>query len=89
MVTIISYDIQSDKARRKVARILEGAGSRLQKSVFECRKSGKELLRIKARIQRWLTRGDSVFYITLCLSCLEKSERIGAMPKVEQRVLEI
>lgn len=33
---LISYDASSDKLRRKLSKILEGFGRRVQFSVFEC-----------------------------------------------------
>ena len=33
---LVSYDITSDKRRRKIAKILENYGKRIQYSVFEC-----------------------------------------------------
>ena len=34
---IVSYDITSNKLRRKIAKELENYGVRVQYSVFECR----------------------------------------------------
>lgn len=33
---VVSYDITDDKRRRKIVKILEGYGRRVQYSVFEC-----------------------------------------------------
>ena len=41
MVYVVSYDIVSDRTRRKVSKILEGYGVRIQYSVFECRLNEK------------------------------------------------
>lgn len=40
---LISYDIEDDRERNRVSKLLTGYGFRVQKSVFECRlsKSGK------------------------------------------------
>ena len=38
---VVSYDISSDRLRNKVARTLEGYGTRIQYSVFECKLSEK------------------------------------------------
>ena len=43
MFTIISYDIVDDKRRTKVAKLLEGYGTRVQYSVFECDLSQQEI----------------------------------------------
>ncbi len=36
MLYLISYDIPIDKRRLAIARMLEGSGQRVQRSVFEC-----------------------------------------------------
>ncbi|MEY3826628.1 MAG: hypothetical protein RLZZ148_1445 [Cyanobacteriota bacterium] len=36
LLYIIAYDIPCDKRRKKIADLLEGYGSRVQYSVFEC-----------------------------------------------------
>lgn len=46
MFTIISYDIVDDKRRTKVAKLLEGYGTRVQYSVFECDLSLPELTKL-------------------------------------------
>lgn len=37
MLTVFSYDVVEDKRRRKIARLLEEAATRVQDSVFEVR----------------------------------------------------
>lgn len=36
VLVVIAYDIEDDRRRRRVARVLEGYGERVQESVFEC-----------------------------------------------------
>jgi CRISPR-associated protein Cas2 len=36
MIHLISYDIEDDRERLQVSKVLEGFGRRVQKSVFEC-----------------------------------------------------
>ena len=43
---VVVYDIEDDRERQKVGKVLEGFGRRVQKSVFECpltRRSRAEL----------------------------------------------
>jgi len=49
---IIAYDIQDDKRRRRLAKVLEGYGQRMQWSVFECRLQQDELHRLVIRLER-------------------------------------
>ena len=39
---VVSYDITSDRRRNKIAKTLEGYGTRIQYSVFECRLTEKK-----------------------------------------------
>ena len=46
---VIAYDSPSDKRRRKLAKLLEGYGERLQWSVFECRLQPHQLQQLRDR----------------------------------------
>ena len=43
---VISYDIESDRTRRKLAKLLEGYGVRIQYSVFECNLTDKRFQKL-------------------------------------------
>lgn len=68
---LICYDIREPKRLRRVAKILEGHGERVQYSVFRCWLSASGLERL-----RWeLTDGgvaqeDDVLFIPLCSRCV-------------------
>lgn len=49
---VIAYDSPSNKRRRKLARLLEGHGVRVQWSVFECRLRPEEISLLKQRLGR-------------------------------------
>lgn len=79
MKYIIAYDIQNDKKRRKVSKILEENGVRLQFSVFECKLNKKELKELKTKIDNIISsKSDSVLIFNLCETCENKSINIGA-----------
>ncbi|MBZ0181533.1 MAG: CRISPR-associated endonuclease Cas2 [Melioribacteraceae bacterium] len=79
MKYIIAYDIQNDKKRRKVSKILEENGVRLQFSVFECKLNKKELKELKTKIDNIInSRSDSVLIFNLCENCESKSLNLGA-----------
>ena len=44
---VIAYDSPSNKRRRKLAKLLEGYGERLQWSVFECRLQPHQVARLR------------------------------------------
>lgn len=49
---LVAYDIPDDKRRKKIADILEGYGSRVQYSVFECVLTAKQYRELKARLKK-------------------------------------
>lgn len=49
---IIAYDIPDDKRRKKIADILEGYGTRVQYSVFECVLTSKQYQNMKSRLKK-------------------------------------
>lgn len=57
MRIVISYDISDDKRRRKMARLLEGYGDRVQYSVFECDLDAARLQEVRRRM-RPLVKGQ-------------------------------
>ena len=66
MTWICCYDIEDDKLRQKLARLLEKAGwERLQKSIFATAMPVKEFNRfykkIKDRFEAMLKAGDKVY----------------------------
>lgn len=76
---VISYDISNDKRRRKVVKVLEGVGFRVQYSVFECDLDAQRLnvlrKRLKPLIQPKST--DSIRFYRLCADCSEHIDVIG------------
>jgi len=46
---VVAYDVADDAEREKVAKILQGFGDRVQKSVFECRLTVAMRNRLAAR----------------------------------------
>ena len=47
---LVCYDISNPKRLRRIAKTLEGYGSRLQFSVFECPLDKQRLAEVKARL---------------------------------------
>ncbi|WP_417847047.1 CRISPR-associated endonuclease Cas2 [Thalassospira povalilytica] len=60
MLTVFSYDVSENKRRRKVARILEDAATRVQYSVFEASMSKMRADSLGQRIAALLGDGDSL-----------------------------
>lgn len=75
---VISYDIEENRVRRKLSKLLEGYGVRVQYSVFECEISEKRFQELYKKIFR-LTEGmeGSVRFYSICRNCENKIYTIG------------
>lgn len=80
-LVIIAYDTPCNRRRRKLARLLDDFGVRVQKSVFEAHLDATQI--------RWLVRHieelvepdvDLVYLISACATCRAEVVRIGGHP---------
>lgn len=70
---IIAYDIEDDRIRNKVAKLLEKQGTRINYSVFECMLTENELVKLQEAIAKKTDRHtDRVVYYRLCVDCFTK-----------------
>ncbi|MBE7413652.1 MAG: CRISPR-associated endonuclease Cas2 [Leptospiraceae bacterium] len=69
---IISYDISNPKRLRKVAKFLEGYGTRIQESVFKVYVNDRDIEKIKWELTKKIEEIDSIFYFRFCNSCAER-----------------
>lgn len=77
-VWVLSYDITDDRRRAAMSRILEGAGERVQYSVFECRLRPTGLNRLlQELVPLLLDEGDSLRCYPLCRRCEPVAHRLG------------
>lgn len=68
------FDIEDDKARRKVGNILLEYGTRVQYSVFEITvMNSQELEKIRIKCQRYIEETDSLLFYYLPLNARKKS----------------
>ncbi len=75
---LIAYDISDPKRLRKVARTCEDFGFRRQYSVFFCRLSAADLVRLRSRLYDVINlHEDQVLFIPLCNRCAEGIEALG------------
>ncbi len=78
MFVVVSYDITNDRRRRKVHKTLEGFGSRVQFSVFECHLSETQLAQLKRRLEKLIARKqDSLRFYYLCAADVRRVETMG------------
>lgn len=75
---IVAYDISDPKRLRKVATTCEDFGVRKQYSVFLCRLSATDFVRLRTRLYDLIDlRADQVLFIPLCSRCVNQIEAIG------------
>lgn len=75
---VVAYDIPDDRRRGRVAKLLEGYGERLQYSLFECRLTKVQYLRMREELGKLLVPDeDAVSLYSLCAEDLAKIERLG------------
>jgi len=77
---VVCYDIPDDRRRTRVGKILEGFGSRVQRSVFECDVTPAHLTKLKSRLSKVVRPEDSLRYYYLCGQCLPKAEVLNGPP---------
>jgi CRISPR-associated protein Cas2 len=77
---LVSYDICNPRRLRRVAKVLEGFGARLQYSVFECPLDNMRLAQVKAALGREINHDeDQVLFVSLGPSANDASLVIEAM----------
>jgi CRISPR-associated protein Cas2 len=79
MRVVVSYDISSDRRRRKVAQIMEGYGYRVQYSVFEVDLDATKLRELQQRLRPLVSKkaGESVRFYSLCAECQKRITVLG------------
>jgi CRISPR-associated protein Cas2 len=60
MLTVFTYDVSADRRRRRVARLLVAAATRVQYSVFEARLTRARADALAQRVAAELGPGDSL-----------------------------
>jgi CRISPR-associated protein Cas2 len=73
MLVLVSYDIEDDKTRTRLAHKLLDFGPRVQFSVFEADVRPKELTKLKQMLGKvTLGEHDSIRLYNLCETCFGK-----------------
>lgn len=76
---LITYDICDDRRLRRIAKVMEEFGDRLQYSVFLCDLNGRELISWRMRVTGIMKpKEDSIVVLDLGAPGTEKIEVIGA-----------
>jgi CRISPR-associated protein Cas2 len=80
---VVVYDITDNTTRRIVGEILEGYGTRVNRSVFECQvKHTKERQVLEATLQKEIDpKVDSLRIYTVCATCMSTSIALAKEPQ--------
>lgn len=73
--SLVCYDVRDDRRLRKVAKLLEGRGERIQDSVFRVRLSAHDEERLRWDLTKLTEVEDSWIIIPLCASCSDRVRR--------------
>ena len=74
---LIIYDIRNERRLRRIAKIMERYGVRVQKSVFETYSDEKTINRMRREAGFVLEKDDSLIAIPLCAKCWQKRMQYG------------
>ena len=83
MFTVFAYDISADRARRRVAAVLEDHAVRVQDSVFEAWLTRAQTERLTRAVTLHLSSGDSLRVYVLGQAGLARSRAIGGPDMVD------
>jgi CRISPR-associated protein Cas2 len=75
---VVAYDIRDPRRLRRVAKTCLDFGCRRQLSVFLCRITATDLVRLKARLEDIIEpKEDQVLFIRLCGACAVDIKALG------------
>ena len=83
---IVSYDIPSNRRRYKVMKTMEGFGTRVQYSVFECRLKPREIDDLRKKLKKLISREDSIRLYFLGAEDVKRIERLGDARTVDEKI---
>ena len=87
---VISYDITENRSRYRVMKLLKGCGFHVQKSVFECILSEKQLTTLLKKLTRYVDEEtDSIRVYRLCGECEKQAQVIGRGEVSEDPLVEV
>ena len=72
---LLAYDIRDPKRLRKVAKCLEGYGTRIQYSIFRCRLDREALEKLHWELNQIMESEDDLLVMPMCSSCAAKVPR--------------
>lgn len=90
MVYMVAYDITEPKRLRRVAKICEDYGVRVEKSVFECDLNDTIFARFWGELQNEIDGNeDALIAYRICKSCIKNILTAGVIARPTPRLLYI
>jgi CRISPR-associated protein Cas2 len=89
MLVVVAYDVNTEaeegrRRLRRVARVCEGCGQRVQNSVFECLVDAAKWVRMRADLVGEIDQGiDSLRFYFLGDNWKRRVEHVGAKPSYD------
>ena len=81
MQIVVVYDIPENKRRERLRKSLKRFGNAVQKSVFECDLSQRQIEKMERMIRAIMSETeDNIRYYKICKSCAEEVEVFGGKP---------
>ena len=68
-------DVRDPKRLRKVAKTLEGYGTRIQYSIFRCRLDRESLEKLHWELNQVMEKEDDLLVMPMCAACASKVPR--------------
>ncbi len=87
---VVSYDITDDRMRTKASETLKDYGTRVQKSVFECRLRKKAVTELKGKLEGLIDmEQDSILIYPLCKKCIDQKQSMGVNTAIREEAFQI
>lgn len=85
MIYLVCFDVSDDRQRRKVVKVLEEFGRRIQFSVFELEMNPADYLNLKTSLKKLqLDRDDKCFIFPIDDKCINRAFYMGHYVKIER-----
>ena len=81
---IVCYDVRVPKRLNRLRKLLEAYGDRVQKSIFECLLSPKNLEAMKRGADEIIEQEDSLRIYALCHGCRKNIEATDCEPNIQE-----
>lgn len=80
---LIAYDVTDDRRRHRIAKLLEGYGTRSQYSLFECHLTPPQLRRLRRCLDRRLNHDtDRLAIYPIAANLAPRIQRLGQQTEI-------